>query len=103
MVKTKVVVFKNGGRISYHERWYYDGNLLEVVNCFMYVGFTFTMLLSLHRMSSDLAKKGKHVLVSLLSSLYEYGQMPKHIFFKLFDMKVVPILLYGSEIWGYRE
>ena len=29
--------------------------------------------------------------------------MPKHIFFKLFDMKVVPILLYCSEIWGYRK
>ena len=54
-------------------------------------------------MSSDLAKKGKRILVSLLSSLYEYGQMPKHVFFKLFDMKVVPILLYGSEIWGYRK
>ena len=103
VVKTKVVVFKNGGRISHHERWYYDGNLLEVVNCFTYVGLTFTMQLSLHRMSSDLAKKGKRVLVSLLSSLYEYGQMPKHIFFKLFEMKVVPILLYGSEIWGYRK
>ena len=61
------------------------------------------MQLSLHRMRSDLAKKGKRVLVSLLSSLYEYGQMPKHLFFKLFDMKVVPILLYGSEIWGYRK
>ena len=77
VVKTKVVVFKNGGRISHHERWYFDGNLLEVVNCFTNVGLTFTMQLSLHRMSSDLAKKGKRVLVSLLSSLYEYGQMPK--------------------------
>ena len=67
VVKTKVVVFKNSGRISHHERLYYDGNLLEVVNCFTYVGGTFTMQLALHRMSSDLAKKGKRVLVSLLS------------------------------------
>ena len=62
MVKTKVVIFKNGGRISHHERWHYDGNLLEIVNCFTYVGLTFTMQLSLYRMSSDLAKKGKRVL-----------------------------------------
>ena len=25
VVKTKVVAFKKGGRISQHERWYYDG------------------------------------------------------------------------------
>ena len=80
IVKTKVLVFKMGGRISSHEKWYYDGNLLEVVNCFTYIGLTFTMHLSLKRMSSDLAKEGKRVLVSLLSALYEYGQMPKHIF-----------------------
>ena len=103
IVKTKVLVFKMGGRISSHEKWHYDGNLLEVVNCFTYVGLTFTMHLSLNRMSSDLAKKGKRVLVSLLSALYEYGQMQKHIFFTLFDMKVVPILLYGSEIWGFKK
>ena len=35
MVKTKVVVLKEGGRISQQERWYYDGNLLEVVNFYV--------------------------------------------------------------------
>ena len=103
IVKTKIVVFKKGGTLSRHEKWYYDGNLLEVVNCFTYVGLAFTMQLSLNRMCSDLAKKGKRVLVTLLSSLYEYGQMPKHVFFTLFDMKVVPILIYGSEIWGFKK
>ena len=85
VTKTKVMVFKNGGRISKNEKWYYDGKALDVVNCFTYVGFTFIMKLSFHRMCSELSKKGKHVLVSLLSSLYEYGQLPKHIFFELFD------------------
>ena len=54
-------------------------------------------------MCSDLAKKGKRVLVSLISFLYDYGQMPKHVFFKLFDTKVVSILVYGSDIWGFKR
>ena len=54
-------------------------------------------------MCSDLAKKGKRELVSLISSLYDYGQMPKHVFFKLFDTKVVSILVYGSDIWGFKR
>ena len=29
--------------------------------------------------------------------------MPKHVFFKLFDTKVVLILVYGSAIWGFKR
>ena len=61
------------------------------------------MQLSYQRMCSYLAKKGKRVLVSLIASLYDYGQMPKHVFFKLFDAKVVPILVYGSDIWSFKR
>ena len=77
--------------------------LLEVVNCFTYVGLAFTVQLSYQRMCSDLAKKGKRILESLISSLYDYGQMPKHVFFSLFDTKVVPILVYDSDIWGFKR
>ena len=61
------------------------------------------MQLSYQRMCSDLSKKGKRVLVSLISSLYYYGQMPKHVVFKLLDTKVVPILVFGSDIWGFKR
>ena len=33
IIKTKIALFKMGGRISRHEKWFYDGSLLEVVNC----------------------------------------------------------------------
>ena len=101
--KTKVMVFKKGDRISKHEKWYYDGKLLDIVNCFTYVGLAFSMELSFYRMCSELSKKGKHVLVTLLSSLRDYRQLPKHIFFKLFDTKVLPVIVYGSEIWGFTQ
>ena len=54
-------------------------------------------------MTEDLVSKAKMVLVTLLNSLYEYGTMPKTVFFKLFDVKVSPILLYGSEVWGVKQ
>ena len=103
IVKTNLIVFKKGGRLSQHETWYYDRNLLEVIKCFTYVGLTFTMQLLYQHMCLDLAKKGKRVLASFISSSYDYGQIPKHIFFKLFDTQIVPILIYGSETWGFKE
>ena len=50
-----------------------------------------------------MAIKGKRVLISLLNSIYDLMPLQKNCFFKLIDAKIVPILLYGSEIWGLQR
>ena len=54
------------------------------------------MQLSFNRMTIDQATKAKRVLISL----YNLGQLPKDVLFKLFDRKLSPVLLYGDEIWA---
>ena len=61
------------------------------------------MQLSCNRMAIDKATKEKRVLISLLNSFYNLGQLPKDVFLKLFDRKVSPVLLYGSEIWSFTK
>ena len=78
-VKTKVVVFKNGGLLNRNEVWSYAGKALEAVPCFTYLGFNFTRQLSLTQMACDQALKGKRVLISLLSRLHQYGQLSKDV------------------------
>ena len=53
-------------------------------------------------MAQDLAGKGKRAFIAILQSLRNYGNLSKtaFFFFKIFDMKVCPMLLYGSELWG---
>lgn len=101
--KTKVVVYKNGSMLSRHEKWTFDGENVEVVNAFTYLGLTLSMQLSYYRMASDQATKAKWVLVSLLNSLYDLGQLPRDAFLKLFDRKISPVLLNGSKIWGFAK
>ena len=36
-LKTKVLIFKNDGKLSPMEKWYYKGAILEVVNRLTYV------------------------------------------------------------------
>ena len=57
-----------------------------------------SMQLSFNRITIDQATKAKRVRISLLTSLYNLGQVPNDVFFKLFDREVSPVLLYGSEI-----
>ena len=63
----------------------------------------FTSKMSTFSMTEDLASKGKRVLVSFLNSLYDYATMHKSILFKLFDVKMLPMLLYGAEIWDVQQ
>jgi len=101
--KTKIVVFKNGGRLSSRENWYYADEKLECINGFTYVGVYFSSTLSMYKMSENMAVKAKRVIVSLISSLYEYMPMQYNCYFKLIDAKVMPILFYGSELWGLKS
>lgn len=36
--KTKIVIFRNGGVVRDSEKWYYNGELLETVDNFTYLG-----------------------------------------------------------------
>lgn len=79
--KTKVMVFRKGGRLRQREKWFYDGQRLETVNAFHYVGVLFSTKLSFSRMSEDVAKKGKKAIISILQSLSKYGNLSKSAFF----------------------
>ena len=46
-----------------------------------------------------MADKGHRVLMKLLSAFSYNECIPYKTFFKIFDCKIVSILLYGSEIW----
>ena len=45
--KSKIMVFRKGGFLGTYEQWLIDGNQLEVVNKYVYLGFTFTTSMSL--------------------------------------------------------
>jgi hypothetical protein len=98
--KTKVIVFRKGGFLAKHEKWYFDGKQLEVVNKYCYLGFFFTTMLSVKLGTENLALKGKKAVFYLNSLFGKCKDMGKEAFFKIFDAKVQSILLYSSEIWG---
>lgn len=38
----------------------------------------------------------------MLKATSSLGNLPHNTFYKIFDSKIYPIILYGSEIWGYQ-
>ena len=98
--KTKVMVFRKGGHLSKHEKWFYNGEQLEIVNSYKYLGFTLSTRLSFDIALEEFSGRAKKKVIDIIRTLYSLGSINVNIFFKLFDAQVKPMLLYASEIWG---
>ena len=98
--KTKIMVFRKGGFLARNERWFYDGEPVDVVNTYTYLGFTFTTKLSCKIGTTGLVSKAKKALHLLNVAYVKCNEMTQKTFFKIFDAKVQSILLYSAEVWG---
>ena len=96
--KTKVMVFRKGGFLGKREKWFYDGNRLEVVNSYCYLGFNFTTMVSAKRGTLHFATKGEKAVIQLNRVFQKFKEMTVGTFFRIFDTKIQPILLYSAEV-----
>ena len=103
MSKTKIIVFRKGGFLAANEVWRYGDEEIEVVNSYKYLGLYFTNKLSLTQAVGDLAAKAKIRTSQILKCLWRLGNVPRHVFFKMYDAQILPILMYGSELWGSQH
>ncbi len=100
MQKTKTVIFGSAGRLT--QQFYLGENLLDIVDTFKYLGIYFKRNRNFATTKKALvnqAKKAMHVLYTRIHTL----DLSVDCQFKLFDQTIVPILLYGCEVWGFSN
>ena len=98
--KSKIMVFRRGGFLSRGERWTLGGDSLEVVSKYKYLGYFFTSRLSDTAMLENQNVKAKQRTVSLVQFLFRTRNFNSSVFFHLFDAQILPVLMYGAELWG---
>ena len=99
--KTKIIVFcKRKGKKKSDFR--YNGNILEVVDEFRYLGVVFNYKGTFKECQNDIKSKANRAIFALLSKGRKLN-LPVDIMLELFDKTILPILLYGSEVWGYEK
>jgi hypothetical protein len=97
--KTKIVVFRKGGKLKNCYTWCYDNVPLDVVDNFNYLGITFNFNGKFNKAQSILAmqcKKSMNILLSKMRSLH----LNVSTKLNLFDTYVSCIALYSCEVWG---
>ena len=97
--KSKVLVFRKGGRLAGIEKWHVGGEKLEVVTEYNYMGFIFSTKLNTNVMLKQASSKAKLTFWRITRLSNNSNNMFFTVLCKIFDAQIQPILLYGSELW----
>ena len=101
--KTKIVVYRNGGKLGRKEVWHLNGRPIEVVSKFRYLGLLLSSSGVWTAAQTELATRAYKGLFCIKNFLYKTKMQNTKLILKLFDSCIVPILNYGSEIWGFHH
>ena len=98
--KSKVIVF--GTRKNNQFAFNIGLNRLDIVDNYKYLGVFFSRsgsFLTARKHVATQARKALHLLYTRINNLH----LPIDLQLKLFDNTVLPILTYGSEVWGFEN
>ena len=98
-MKTKAMVFRKRDGLLNNETWTYNGNEIEVVDNFNYLGTVLKYTGSFDLNIEHLAGKSLKALNVLLCNCKKIPLKPKTLC-QLFDSFVGSILGYACEVWG---
>ena len=99
--KTKVIIF-SAGKITRFKSFKFGENSIDVVEDYVYLGTKFMFNGKFHRAMATQVLQAKKSYYSLLTKAKKHN-MDVDVFIDLVEKLVIPILLYGSEIWGFSD
>ena len=96
--KTKCIAFKKNGRRNILDKWYYNGEEIETVTSFKYLGFVFSETGKFKKEIDNIVLQGQRALLNLHSSIENFESMYINMQISLFDSLVSSVLCYACEI-----
>jgi hypothetical protein len=96
--KTKICVFEKRKQIR-NFNWFIDGNSIEELDSFCYLGIKFSKNGNFALAVKCLADQALRA-VNNLKGAFKRIPMDLKTKLEIFDHMIVPILLYGAEVWG---
>ena len=99
--KTKVVIFSKR-RVINKPIFTYNGDNIDVVDEFVYLGVTFSNNGNFSKTKLNLVEQGRKAMFSVLRKTRKLS-LPIDIQLQMFDGMVSPILLCGSEVYGFED
>ena len=97
--KTKIMVFNRGNKLI-RTNCKLENATIETVKSFKYLGFSIAAKnCSFLGTVEDLSTRANRAIFALNNKI-KISKLPVKLALKVFNMQIVPILLYGAEVWG---
>ncbi|XP_071123898.1 uncharacterized protein [Mytilus edulis] len=100
--KTKVVIFSRSRLNTDNMNFKYSGESLNIVTNFQYLGIIFSCKGNFNDAKAHLVQQARKAMFIVLRKARKLN-LPIDMQLELFDTMVVPILLYGAEVWGFEN
>jgi hypothetical protein len=100
--KSKIMIFRKGGRYQNDLQFRYNGETLDIVSTFNYLGIVLSSGGSFTQACNTLAGQAMKAYFKLKCYLHKFTNIKVSHQIELFDKLVLPILNYGAETWGYN-
>jgi hypothetical protein len=101
--KTKILVFKKGGKLKKNEKWFMYDQLTKVVNEVSYLGIILESTGGWNRHRMKQMVKGKQSLVAIDKCLTRTPDMRIQLLENVCEMVCESRFMYRAEIWGLDE
>ena len=99
--KTKIIVFARG-KVRKYTKFQLGSNEIEVVEQYVYLGILFNYNGSFKKAIDKQITQARKAMFAVIEKA-KVLHLPVDIVCELFYVCVVPVLLYGSEIWGFEN
>ena len=101
LAKSKIMVFRNGGKPSAKEKWHYGGKCIDVVNRFRYLGVLLTPTLTFNPHLQDKSSAAKLAIATMWKQFMSRPNISFKEKIKVFNAVGRTILCYSAQVWGY--
>ena len=98
LTKTKVIIFSRG-KVRNIPEFFYGEEKIDIVDDYVYLGVTFNYNGSFTKAITKQIEQARKAMYSLITKSRRL-ELPVDLQVEIFDKTVLPVLLYGCEIWG---
>ena len=99
--KTKIIVFRNGGRLRTNNTFYFENNEIETVDSFNYLGVTLNFNGRFTKTQFIIADQGRKCMFNILK-ICKNLSLNVESKLNVFDVYVSTVLNFGCEVWGFN-
>ena len=99
--KTKIIIFSRG-KVRKYPKFKFGDSTINVASDYVYLGVSFNYNNKFQKALKKQLDQARRAMFSLLVKARRLS-LPIDIQCELFDKIVLPVLLYGCEIWGFQS